>query len=133
MGFIQKKITIKGDKGSKVLDVLVDTGAKQSFIVKEKAEEICDIRYFDEPRDITLADGVTKVKDVGYCPVETIINGKPIYDEMDVLDMPKVDNKPDMFLGAQTLEKFNLNVIMRKGKGNSYIDTSDYDSAFYLF
>ena len=132
MGYIRKKMHIKGNKGSDELDVLVDSGANMSYIMKEKAEGICDINYYDDPIPIPLADKKRTVKDVGYCSVETKINGKVIHDDVDVLDMEKVKDRPDMFLGNQTLEKYNLNLKMQKGTGESYIDTSEYESSFNL-
>lgn len=133
MGYIREKMMIKGNKDKQELDVLVDSGANQSYITKEKAEKICNVTYYDKSIPIPLADKKKTVKDIGYCSVETTINGKVIHDDIDVLDMEKNEDTPDLFLGAQTLEKYSLNLKMRKGKGKSYIDTSEYKSSFGLY
>ena len=133
MGYIREKLTIKGNKGSTEVDAFFDSGSKRTFILKEKAEPICDIQYYDEPRLITLADGQTTVNDIGFCTFETNIDDKPIDDSMDVLDVPKTEKNADMYIGAPTLQKFNLKLHFSNKKGGDYIDTSEYDSASYLF
>ncbi len=133
MGFIQEKLIIKGNKGTKEMDTLFDSGSKRTFILKEKAEQICDIQYYDEPREITLADGKTIVKDIGYCSFETKINDKPVEDLMDVLEVPKSKKNVDMLIGAPTLQKYKLRLRFSTDEGGDYVDTSEYDSASYLF
>ncbi len=115
------------------MEVLIDSGVTGTYIIKEIAEQICDIRAFDHPRDVLLADGKTKVKAIGDCTFETLINDKPVNDIMEVFDIPKTKN-PEMYLGAQTLQNFNLRLVFKKkGKGIDHVDTSEYEAPSYLF
>ncbi len=67
---IPKKMKIKGNMGARDdMDVLVDSGADRTFIIKEVAEEICTIRKFDKPRKVLLADGKTVVDSIGDCGI----------------------------------------------------------------
>ncbi len=134
MGYIRQKMQIKGNKAVKDdVDVLIDSGANRTYIIKEVAEQICDIRFFDQPRDVILADGTIKVKAIGDCTFETQIDGKPVNDIMEVLDIPKTKN-PEMYLAAQTLQNFNLRLVfIKKGKGIDHVDTSEYEAPSYLF
>jgi hypothetical protein len=133
MGYIREKLKIKGNKGTEEMDVLFDSGSKRTFIIKEQAEKICDIQYYDEFKPITLADGITEIKDVGYCAFETTVDGKSIEDLMDVLEVPKTEKNADMYIGAPTLQKFKLKLRFSNDEGGDYVDTSEYDSASYLF
>ncbi len=116
MGYIREKLTIKGNKGSTEVDAFFDSGSKRTFILKEKAEPICDIQYYDEPRLITLADGQTTVNNIGFCTFETNIDDKPIDDSMDVLDVPKTEKNADMYIGVQRCRNLISNYILATKK-----------------
>ena len=57
MSKIKRKLKIKGDKGSKVLNVVFDSGATRSAIREDVAEKFCNILYFDKPTSMKVAGG----------------------------------------------------------------------------
>jgi hypothetical protein len=132
MAFIREKLLVKGNRGSEELDVLFDSGAKRTSILRENAERLCDILYYEIPRKVTLADGKTTVNAIGTCAFETSIDEKPIEDVMEVLDIPK-GNNAEMLIRASTLQRFKLKLRFSEEIGGDYVDTSEYDSASYLF
>lgn len=121
------KLKIKGKKGESDVMVKIDSGARRTFVRKDVAEKICTIDLFDNPDNIKLGDGKTVVQAIGACNFVTEIDGKEIKDRMDVLDMKGGE---EMYLGALTLEAFNLNLKFRvgkKGENESFIDMSEYE------
>ena len=49
MGRISRISKIKGDKGTKDINVIFDSGATRSVIRKDVAEKFCNIIYFNNP------------------------------------------------------------------------------------
>jgi hypothetical protein len=122
-------MNIEGNKGSEEIDTLFDSGSNRTFMIKEKAEKICDVQYFDEPRKVKLPNG-NEINSIGKCLFETKINDKPVHDEMEVLDIQKGEDRPEMYIGAPTLQKFKLILRFSEEEGGDYVDTSEYQNAY---
>jgi len=75
MGHIMRKLPIRGDKGTKELNVLFDSGASRSVINEEVAESICHITPLEEPISLKLANGET-IAVTGGCFFSTTLNDK---------------------------------------------------------
>lgn len=56
---IIKQVPISGDRGRMLVDVLVDSGATESFVARRVAVGVASIQELPTPRAFTLADGST--------------------------------------------------------------------------
>lgn len=121
MGAIKKKLRIKGDKDSKELEVLFDSGAGVSVIRKDLAEGLCTINYFDEPKTMMLADGETTIDSIGTCAFITEIEGCDIDDNMRVVE--KLGS--EMIIGASTLQKHKIKMIFNEDEKKNKLDLSE--------
>lgn len=99
MSIIKRKLKIKGDKGSKVLNVIFDSGATRTVIRKDIAEKFCNIIYFDKPKSMTVANGENSIKAIGTADFVIYIEGCLVDDNMRVVDKLSID----MIIGASTL------------------------------
>ncbi|GAG59403.1 unnamed protein product [marine sediment metagenome] len=121
MGLIKEKLLIKGDKASKDLTVLFDSGASMSVIHKDLAEGLCTINYFDKPKAMELADGVTTVKAIGTCAFVAGIEGCDIDDDMRVVE--KLGS--EMIIGASTLQKHKIKMVFDEDEKKNKLDLSE--------
>lgn len=112
MGITKRKLKIKGDKGSKVLNVVFDSGATRTVIRKDIAEKFCNIIYFDKPKSMIVANGENSIKAIGSADFIMDIEGCEIDDSMRVVD----NLSEDMIVGASTLHKHKINMIFYEEK-----------------
>ena len=123
MGIIEKKIEVTGDKGSISVTALFDSGSSKTFIRKDVAKKICTIKMHSIPLDITLADGKSRIKEIGACTLEMAIEDHDILDVVHVIDSNK---SAEMYIGVPTLQRFNIGLKFGKTSKQDKIDFSNF-------
>ncbi|HME56523.1 MAG TPA: retropepsin-like aspartic protease [Candidatus Lokiarchaeia archaeon] len=123
MGTIKKKIKVTGDKGSISVTALFDSGSSKTFIRKDKASTACTITLHDTPVDITLADGKSKIKEIGICALKMVIDDHDVNDAVHVID---ADSSAEMYIGVPTLQRFNIGLKFGKTQKQDKIDFSKF-------
>jgi hypothetical protein len=136
MGRITKELRIGGAKGIKVIkEVLFDGGASHSFMRLDTSNAIGNVVPFkdaggiERPKQITLADGETKITAIGTCTFDTKIN------EIDVRDEAWVVEKlgQEMIVGADTLQRYGIELkYAEKGRGGDKIVAIPRDEIAWL-
>jgi len=104
MGRITKQIEIEGSKGSKVVEVLFDSGAEDSFIRRDLADEFCDITPPRRPAEFTLGDGETIVMPMGLCALTAELEECGIGWTAWVVE----HLSREVIIGADVLQKYNI-------------------------
>jgi predicted aspartyl protease len=104
-------ITARGDKKSKQVSVLVDTGATVSFIREDVAQELATLTPLPEPLVFTLADGSLMRID-HFVSLTLMIAGKAILDTFLVMPPSGVE---EVVLGEATMRKFGLKLDFETG------------------
>ena len=122
-GKIERRIMVKGDKGSATVTALFDSGSAKTFIRQDVADRLCTIQFHDMPIKITLADGHTTVNEIGLCVIKMEIEDHILDDVFHVLD---INDGKDLFIGVQTLQKFNLHLFFGKSPKDDSIDFSQF-------
>lgn len=89
--FGERKLKIRGDKGSEEIDVVFDSGTTRSVIPKGLAEKFTQINRYDKPKSMETADKDHDIKIIGFCDFSTVIKGCDIEDTMRVVDSLNAD------------------------------------------
>jgi len=100
---LYRSLRIRSSKGVLEVKALFDTGASSTVIRKEVAEEIGHILPTGV-REVTLADGKTKLKVLGYIPISTTIEGSPIDDIAYVIE----ELAEELIIGAKVMEFYDI-------------------------
>ena len=100
---IYKALKIRSSKGELTVKALFDTGASFTVIKKNVAEKIGHILPTDV-KEVTLADGKTKLKVLGYIPISTVLEGSPIDDIAYVID----ELAEDLIIGVKVMEFYDI-------------------------
>jgi len=104
MGRITKELEIQGNKKAQIVEVLFDSGAEESFIRQDLAEELCNITPSLIPAEFILGDGKTNVIPSGYCALTTAIQDYGIGISAWVIEEPN----RQLIIGADVLQKYNI-------------------------
>jgi len=83
--------------------VLFDTGASFTVVKKDVAEKIGHILPTDV-KEVTLTDGKTRLKVLGYIPISTVLEGSPIDDIAYVID----ELAEDLIIGVKVMEFYDI-------------------------
>ncbi len=124
MGRITKNLEIEGSKGSKIVEVLFDSGAEDSFIRRDLAQDICDIIVPRRPAEFTLGDGETEIKPTGLCTLTAEIEECGLGWTAWVADRLS----RQVIIGADVLQKYNLKLDFEHHK----VDASQCRRKFEL-
>jgi predicted aspartyl protease len=100
---IYRRLKIRSSKGEITVKVLFDTGASFTVVRKNVAEKIGHILPTDV-REVTLADGKTRLKVLGYIPISTVLEGSPIDDIAYVID----ELAEDLIIGVKVMEFYDI-------------------------
>jgi predicted aspartyl protease len=100
---IYRTLKIISSKGEMAAKVLFDTGASFTVVRKDVAEKIGHILPTDV-KEVTLADGKTKLKVLGYIPISTVLEGSPIDDIAYVID----ELAEDLIIGVKVMEFYDI-------------------------
>jgi predicted aspartyl protease len=100
---IYRALKIKSSKGELIVKALFDTGASFTVIRKDIAEKIGHIlpTYVKE---VTLADGKTKLSMLGYIPISMVLEGSPIDDIAYVID----ELAEELIIGVKVMEFYDI-------------------------
>jgi predicted aspartyl protease len=100
---IYRALKIRSSKGELTVKALFDTGASFTVIKKNVAEKVGHILPTDV-KEVTLADGKTKLKVLGYIPISTVLEGLPIDDIAYVID----ELAEDLIIGVKVMEFYDI-------------------------
>jgi predicted aspartyl protease len=100
---IYRTLKIRSSKGELTVKALFDTGASFTVVRKDVAEKIGHILPTDV-KEVTLADGKTRLKVLGYIPISTVLEGSPIDDIAYVID----ELAEDLIIGVKVMEFYDI-------------------------
>jgi predicted aspartyl protease len=100
---IYRALKIRSSKGEITVKALFDTGASFTVIKKNVAEKIGHILPTDV-KEVTLTDGKTRLKVLGYIPISTVLEGSPIDDIAYVID----ELAEDLIIGVKVMEFYDI-------------------------
>jgi predicted aspartyl protease len=100
---IYRALKIKSSKGELTVKALFDTGASFTVVRKDVAEKIGHILPTNV-KEVTLADGKTRLKVLGYIPISTVLEGSPINDIAYVID----ELAEELIIGVKVMEFYDI-------------------------
>ncbi len=100
---IYRTLKIISSKGEMAVKVLFDTGASFTVVRKDVAEKIGHILPTDV-KEVTLTDGKTRLKVLGYIPISTVLEGSPIDDIAYVIEKLA----EDLIIGIKVMEFYDI-------------------------
>jgi len=100
---IYRTLKIRSSKGEMTVKVLFDTVASFTVVKKDVAEKIGHILPTDV-KEVTLTDGKTRLKVLGYIPISTVLEGSPIDDIAYVID----ELAEDLIIGIKVMEFYDI-------------------------
>ncbi|MEW6096000.1 MAG: 2-C-methyl-D-erythritol 4-phosphate cytidylyltransferase [bacterium] len=109
MGLIYKKITIGGDKGEMAVNALFDTGASESFIHENIANQIATTLKLHLPRRFELGKG-TMLVDTSTGVLDVIVNGANLFGAFLVAK----ELSEEAILGADFLQRWKISIDIEK-------------------
>jgi predicted aspartyl protease len=122
---IYRSLKIRSSKGELNVRALFDTGASFTVVRKEVAEKIGHILPTDV-KEVTLADGRTKLKVLGYIPISMILEGSPVDDIAYVIERLA----EDLIIGIKVMEFYDIKLDPSTNKivvGKNYSSFELYD------
>jgi predicted aspartyl protease len=122
---IYRSLKIRSSKGELDVRALFDTGASFTVVRKEVAEKIGHILPTDV-KEVTLADGRTKLKVLGYIPISMILEGSPVDDIAYVIERLA----EDLIIGIKVMEFYDIKLDPSTNKivvGKNYSSFELYD------
>jgi predicted aspartyl protease len=96
-------LRVRSSKGELAVKALFDTGASFTVVRRDVAEKIGHILPTDV-REVTLADGKTKLKVLGYIPISTVLEGSPIDDIAYVIE----ELAEELIVGVRVMEFYDI-------------------------
>jgi predicted aspartyl protease len=100
---ICRTLKIRSSKGEMTVKALFDTGASFTVIKKNVAEKIGHILPTNV-KEVTLADGKTRLKVLGYIPISTVLEGSPINDIAYVIN----ELAEELIIGIKVMEFYDI-------------------------
>ena len=110
MASMVSKVRASGDKSEQDVEVLFDTGATLSFVLRAVAEKIATITKLPRPYTILIGDG-SKLTITDMAVLSIKAAGETIMDTFLVLDK----TLHDVILGEATMRKFGLKIDLEHG------------------
>lgn len=109
LGVVRQELLIRGDRGSKKLVVLFDSGASRSLIRSDVAVELCTPRKLLVPREFIAANG-NRVVCSYFCELAVEIGGREVGIEAFLVDKLPV---PIIF-GALDMEAYRIKLDLAR-------------------
>jgi predicted aspartyl protease len=100
---IYRDLRVRGSRGEATVRALFDTGASFTVVRRGVAERIGHVLPTGV-REVTLADGRTKLRVLGYTPISTTLEGSPIDDIAYVVE----ELAEDLIVGAKVMEFYDI-------------------------
>jgi predicted aspartyl protease len=108
---IYRSLRIRSSRGESVVKALFDTGASFTVVRKDVAEKLGHILPTDV-KEVTLADGKTRLKVLGYIPISTMLEGSPIDDIAYVID----ESAEELTIGVKVMEFYDIKIVPSTGE-----------------
>jgi hypothetical protein len=109
LGVVRQELLVRGDRGSKKLVVLFDSGASRSLIRSDVAVELCTPRKLLVPREFIAANG-NRVACSYFCELAVEIGGREVGIEAFLVDKLPV---PIIF-GALDMEAYRIKLDLTR-------------------
>ena len=106
---LYRDLKIRSSMGEVEVKALFDTGASFTVVRRSLAEKIGNILPTDV-KEVTLADGETKLKVIGYIPISTSIERTPIDDVAYVIERLA----EELIIGARVMEFYDIKLDLTK-------------------
>jgi predicted aspartyl protease len=100
---IYRVLRVRSSRGELAVKALFDTGASFTVVRRDVAEKIGHILPTDV-REVTLANGKTKLKVLGYIPISTVLEGSPIDDIAYVIE----ESAEELIVGVKVMEFYDI-------------------------
>jgi predicted aspartyl protease len=100
---IHRVLRVRSSRGELAVKALFDTGASFTVVRRDVAEKIGHILPTDV-REVTLANGKTKLKVLGYIPISTVLEGSPIDDIAYVIE----ELAEELIVGVKVMEFYDI-------------------------
>jgi len=100
---VYRVLKVRSSRGELDVKALFDTGASFTVVRRDVAEKIGHILPTDV-REVTLADGKTKLKVLGYIPISTVLEGSPIDDIAYVIE----ELAEELIVGVKVMEFYDI-------------------------
>jgi predicted aspartyl protease len=100
---IYRVLRVRSSRGELDVKALFDTGASFTVVRRDVAEKIGHILPTDV-REVTLTDGKTKLKVLGYIPISTVLEGSPIDDIAYVIE----ELAEELIVGVKVMEFYDI-------------------------
>ena len=105
MGVIVKKLEIIGDKGRSTALSLFDSGASDSVIRKDVAEEVASFLRLSEPVNFILGDGKSTVTSEYFTGISFVLK-ECTFPAQRVLIVDELDD--ELILGVDAFQRWKL-------------------------
>jgi len=100
---IYRVLRVRSSKGELAVKALFDAETSFTVVRRDVAEKIGHILPTDV-REVTLADGKTKLKVLGYIPISTVPEGSPIDDIAYVVE----ELGEELIVGVRVMEFYDI-------------------------
>jgi predicted aspartyl protease len=100
---IYRSLRVRSSKGELTVRALFDTGASFTVVRRDVAERIGHMLPTGV-REVTLADGKTKLRVLGYIPISTVLEGSPIDDVAYVVE----ELAEELIVGVKVMEFYDI-------------------------
>jgi predicted aspartyl protease len=100
---IYRVLRVRSSRGELNVKALFDARASFTVIRRDVAEKIGHILPTDV-REVTLTDGKTKLKVLGYIPISTVLEGSPIDDIAYVIE----ELAEELIVGVKVMEFYDI-------------------------
>jgi predicted aspartyl protease len=100
---IYRVLRVRSSRGELAVKALFDTGASFTVVRRDVAEKIGHILPTNV-REVTLANGKTKLKVLGYIPISTVLEGSPIDDIAYVIE----ELAEELIVGIKVMEFYDI-------------------------
>jgi predicted aspartyl protease len=100
---IYRVLRIRSSKGELAVKACFDTEVSFTVMRRDVAEKVGHILPTDV-REVTLADGKTKLRVLGYIPISTVLEGSPIDDIAYVID----ELAEELIIGVKVMEFYDI-------------------------
>jgi predicted aspartyl protease len=100
---VYRVLRVRSSRGELNVKALFDTGASFTVVRRDVAEKIGHILPTDV-KEVTLTDGKTKLKVLGYIPISTVLEGSPIDDIAYVIE----ELAEELIVGVKVMEFYDI-------------------------
>jgi predicted aspartyl protease len=100
---VYRVLRVRSSRGELAVKALFDTGASFTVVRRDVAEKIGHILPTNV-KEVTLADGKTKLKVLGYIPISTVLEGSPIDDIAYVIE----ELADELIVGVKVMEFYDI-------------------------